>query len=94
MRDIAKVLQFRKRHLSKREALILRNACEPEELFARAYLQWACSKSNHPALRASLEWRAARVPVAGTFLNFQWEQADFSDIMIAMERLFEKKGLL
>jgi hypothetical protein len=93
--EMAEILQFRRRYLSPKDTLVLRDACEPQEIFARAFAQWACCKSTNPMLLASLQRRIeGKLPFGRKLITFQWDQTTFADIIIELDRLFGKKGLL
>ncbi len=94
IRSISSLLRLR-RSLSRSDVLFLRYAIEPHEIFARAYAQWVCTRSDNPLLKTSLERRLSEgFFIAGRFCKFQWDVAGFVDIIPELERVFRKKGLL
>jgi hypothetical protein len=72
-----------------REALLL------HELFARAYAQWVVTKSNSLVCDEELR-RRITIPrfYSGVPIYLQWDPAEFKGIMLHVDDLFRKKGLL
>jgi hypothetical protein len=88
-------LGARKSLLSRADFSWLAEACEPHEMFARAYYQWVCTKSDSLALRASLFRRQQTTIYIGRFsCKTQWETSEFDDIMKALDELLKRKGML
>ena len=93
--DLSRILKKHRRLLSPVQIAFLTESQEPQELFARAYTQWVCSKSLNFQLQFSLKRRiAARMPFVREFARIQWDPEDFADIMGELEILLRKKGLL
>ena len=94
VREMVQIAKSMKGRLLRADTFYLKVVCRPQEVFARAYAQWICSRSFNLLLQLSLQRRiTARVQIAGRFLRLQWEPDEFADIMAEMERLFHIKGL-
>lgn len=92
---ITHTLKTRGRHLRASDISYLKEALEPHEVFARAYFQWVATRSDTPLLRESLNLRMnLKLVFGGRALIFQWDPAEFDDIIRELESIFRKKGLL
>lgn len=62
-----------------------------KELWARAYAQWAATRSGDPAMLRQLE--ALRDPARSPYHHRQWADDDFAPIASAIDDLFRGMGL-
>ena len=64
------------------------------ELFARSFAQWVALRSGNPVLRSEMAQILADERLAARPLARQWADDDFDEIAAALDRLFERLGLL